>query len=324
MNLEKEAVPFIESLRLRGRSAATVASYRDSLKPFFAFLGKACVSELRAVTAETIRRYELWTRAQPWALRTRHTRLCALSTFFASLEKNGAVFMSPCRGLVLPKLGERLPRGVLTVTQARRVLRAPDLRRGSGVRDRALMEIFYSTGLRLGEVVRLTIADLDLRGLVVRVRQGKGAKDRVVPLGTTAAQWVQRYLATVRPAWSRCAAEPGAALWLGAKRPFAPLKAQAVYILVRACGRKAGVVLTPHIWRHTCATHLVANGANIVYVQKLLGHSSLETTQLYTRVAIPEVKRTHRRAHPGARVRVCGLRRKSPRKRYRKTHDNEF
>jgi len=338
MKLEKGAGPFLEMLQLRGRAEATVQCYRESLRPFFGFLRKARVRELRAVTAETIRRYEVWTRAQPWALRTRHTRLSDLSTFFAFLEKTGAVLVSPCRGLVLPKLGDRLPRGVLTESEARRVLRGPDLRTAKGVRDRALLELFYSTGLRLGEVTRLTSADLDLRGLVVRVCQGKGAKDRMVPLGTTAAEWVQRYLTKVRPAWAgsltlhpssahgRCpCVVPSAALWLSAKRPFGPLKAQAVYVLVRDYGRKAGVKLTPHLWRHTCATHLVAHGANIVYVQKLLGHVSLETTQRYTRVTITEVKRAHRRAHPGARVRVNPApRRKSPRKTYRHTHDAAF
>jgi len=325
MKLEKGAGPFLEMLQLRGRAEATVQCYRESLRPFFGFLRKARVRELRAVTTETIRRYEVWTRAQPWALRTRHTRLSDLSTFFAFLEKTGAVLVSPCRGLVLPKLGDRLPRGVLTESEARRVLRGPDLRTAKGVRDRALLELFYSTGLRLGELTRLTSADLDLRGLVVRVCQGKGAKDRMVPLGTTAAEWVQRYLTKVRPAWSRCATEPSAALWLSGKRHGAPLKAQMIRVLVRDYGRKAGVKLTPHLWRHTCATHLVAHGANIVYVQKLLGHVSLETTQRYTRVTISEVKRAHRRAHPGARVRVNPApRRKSPRKTYRHTHDAAF
>ena len=153
-------------------------------------------------------------------------------------------------------------------------------------------------------MARLTIHDVDCRNGFVRVNKGKFAKDRMVPLGRKASDYVREYLQKVRAQWSKTNRDERA-LWLSSKQPNGPLKSQAIAVMVKQYGRQAGLekTVTPHVWRHSCATHLVADGANIAYVQRLLGHRSLRTTQIYTRTTIAEIKATHAHAHPQARRR---------------------
>ena len=136
----------------------------------------------------------------------------------------------------------------------------------------------------------------------MRVNKGKFAKDRMTPLGRKACDYVREYLQKVRAEWSKSNRDERA-LWLSSKQPHGPLKSQAIEVMVKQYGRDAGIEkrVTPHVWRHTCATHLVADGANIAYVQRLLGHRSLRTTQIYTRTTVAEIKATHAKAHPEAR-----------------------
>ena len=133
----------------------------------------------------------------------------------------------------------------------------------------------------------------------LRVTQGKCAKDRVVPLGQSACEALRAYIQKVRQQWAPVPSTQKA-LWLASSYPHGPLKSQAIEVMVKRYGRVAGLEkrLTPHVWRHTCATHLVASGANIACVQRLLGHSSLRTTQIYVRTSIPEIKAMHNQVHP--------------------------
>ena len=291
---------FIESLRVRRCAPATLATRAQSLAVLGAFLAGNGVADVREVTREHVAAFQRWLMARSYTDQTRRVHLSALRAFFAHLERTDAILVNPCAGLVLPRLARRLPRGVLTREEARRVLATPEVRTKKGLRDKAILEVFYSTGLRLAELARLTIFDVDHRHGFVRVNKGKGGKDRIVPLGAQACGCVRAYLADARAAWSR--AHPGErALWLGGIAPHGAVKAQAIQVMVRRYGRAAGLRVTPHLWRHTCATHLVSNGANLAAVQRLLGHASLETTQLYTRVTIAEVKATHRKTHPRSR-----------------------
>jgi integrase/recombinase XerD len=197
-----------------------------------------------------------------------------------------------------------LPRNILTLTEIETLLNAPDTATAAGLRDRAILETFYSTGLRLAELCALTVHDIDLRGGYVRVHRGKGGKDRVVPLGKTAAAYLKEYLEEVRAKWARNQREERA-LFLGEhwKRP---LNKQLVSRLVREYARAAGIVkrVTAHALRHTCATHLVAGGADLVYAQRLLGHRDLTTTQVYVRVAGRDVKETQAATHPAEQAPV--------------------
>jgi site-specific recombinase XerD len=229
--------------------------------------------------------------------------LQALRRFFEHLETTDVILVNPCAGITLPKLASRLPKVVLTQGEARALLDAPDTQTEIGIRDKAVLEMFYSTGIRLAEMARLTIHDADYKNGFVRVTKGKGGKDRVVPLGRKACDYVREYLQKVRAEWSKTNRDERA-LWLSSKRPHGPLKSQAIEVMVKQYGREAGIAkpVTPHVWRHTCATHLVTDGANIAYVQRLLGHRSLRTTQIYTRTTIAEIKATHAKAHPRSKA----------------------
>jgi len=302
-SLETHCRAFLESLRVRNFSPATLASRCQSLDTFFRFLCGRQIGDVREVATETIRDYQVFLSSQPFTTHTAHAKLIALRRFFEHLEKTDAVLVNPCCKMVLPKLEDRLPRNVLTPAEARRILDEPDTQTRKGIRDKAILEVFYSTGIRLEEMSRLTTHDVDTRNGFLRVNKGKFAKDRVTPMGRKASQYVEEYLRQVRAEWSKRNRDERA-LWLCSIAPYRPLKKQAIGVYVREYAQAAGISkrVTPHVWRHTCATHLVANGSNIAYVQRLLGHRSLETTQIYTRVAVPEVKATFKRRHPRARV----------------------
>ncbi len=303
--LEALRSSFLESLRVRGQAPATLRARSQSLVTFFLWLASQNIDDVREVTSESIRSYALWLRARGLTTYTLHAKLITLRRFFEHLEATDAILLNPCIGLVLPKLEERLPRNVLSQAEARRVLDAPDTQTKKGIRDRAILELFYSTGIRGEEMAALTIHDVDCKSGFVRVHKGKFAKDRVVPMGAKASAYVREYLAQVRLPWSaQCKDER--ALWLSAKEPHRALKKQAIAAMVNEYKKLAGIERPgrTHLWRHTCATHLVANGANLLSVQRLLGHRSLKTTQLYTRVAPKEMQATHRRAHPRNRVRT--------------------
>jgi integrase/recombinase XerD len=295
--LESLRAAFIESLRVRRFAPATLTARNQGLTVFFTFLAEHSLTDVREVTREHLRAFAAWLVAKSYSDHTRCAHLASVRTFFTHLERTDAILIDPCADLVLPRIHKRLPRGVLTPEEARRVLDAPDVQTHVGLRDKAILEVFYSTGLRLAELARLSVFDLDHRNGFVRVNQGKGGKDRIVPIGAKACGYVREYLAQVRAVWSQ-ANRDERALWLSSKRPHGPLKAQMIEVMVKQYGRAAGLRVTPHLWRHTCATHLVANGANLAAVQRQLGHKSLRTTQLYTRVAVPDLVAMHQRAHP--------------------------
>jgi integrase/recombinase XerD len=302
-SLETQRAQFLEALKVRRFSPATIKSRQASLAMFFRWLAGSSIADVRDVSRQTVRDYQLWLQERGLAVWTQHVRLQALRRFFEHLESTDVILVNPCAGITLPKLASRLPKVVLTQGEARALLDAPDTQTKIGIRDKAVLEMFYSTGIRLAEMARLTIHDADYKNGFVRVTKGKGSKDRVVPLGRKACDYVREYLQKVRLEWSK-ANRDERALWLSSKQPHGPLKSQAIEVMVKQYGREAGIKknITPHVWRHTCATHLVADGANIAYVQRLLGHRSLRTTQIYTRTTIAEIKATHAKAHPRSKA----------------------
>jgi integrase/recombinase XerD len=305
--LEAHRTEFLESLRVRGQSPATLESRSDALSTFFRWLTGEGIEDVREVTRETIRAYRLSLVNRPpgsvLTTCTIHVKLIALRRFFEHLEATDTVLLNPCVGMILPKLEDRLPRGVLSQAEARRVLDAPDTQTKKGIRDKALLELFYSSGIRGEEMAALTVYDVDCKNGFVRVTKGKFAKDRVVPMGSKAADYVAEYLRKVRLPWSQHQKDERA-LWLCSIWPHGPMKKQAIAVQVRDYKKLAGVTRPgrTHLWRHSCATHLVQGGANLAYVQRLLGHRSLDTTAIYTRVSAVEVAATMRRKHPRAKA----------------------
>lgn len=292
---------YLEMLRVRHLSPVTVDCDRKAVGYFFRYLESLGVADLRAVSRDTIADYqrELLPKHTVGTVRA---YLISLRRFFAHLENIGAILVNPTPDVPLPKEERRLPRRILKPSEVRKLLKAPD-ETPKGLRDRALLELFYSSGIRREEMTRLAVPDVDIRNGFVRVK-GKGGRDRVVPVGQSACEALARYLKEARAVWLKAKRNPGwtDALWLSPIQPHPPLKKEAVADIVRRYARRVlGRNVSPHVWRHSYATHLVANGANVVYVQRLLGHKSLKTTDIYTRVSVPDLKKMLRRAHPGAR-----------------------
>jgi integrase/recombinase XerD len=296
--METQRSNFLESLKIRNYSPATIGSRSCSLDVFFRYLMSMALDDVREVHRDTVRDYQAFLLGK-YKTCSVHIHIIALRRFFEHLESTDAVLVNPCAGILLPKLEDRLPRNVLTPGEAQALLDAPDTQHPKGIRDKAILETFYSTGIRLEEMEHLTIYDVDCKQGFVRVNKGKFAKDRIVPLGTKAADYIREYMQKVRAEWIKDNRDERA-LWLSWRWPHQPLKKQLIGVMVRRYGRAAQIQkkVSPHVWRHTCATHLVGNGSNIAYVQRLLGHRSLTTTQIYTRVAVPEVIETARTKHP--------------------------
>jgi integrase/recombinase XerD len=296
---ESSVQDFTTRLKLRGYSPRTLAIYTAGVSAFLKYFSQSGGNDLREVTPATVRNYQLQLVRSEYSPWTAMLRLQAVRRFFDHLEAAHMILLNPCTGLRCGKVPDRLPKTVLTIQEAKLLLQTPDAQTQAGIRDRAIMEVFYSSGVRLEEMSRLTVEDLDLKSGFLRVNHGKGAKDRVVPLGQGACEALRTYLEKVRNKSISLHTGPKE-LWLSSTRPHGPLKSQAIEVMVKRYGRLAGLSkrITPHVWRHTCATHLVASGASIAYVQRLLGHCSLRTTQIYVRTTVPEIKAMHDRAHP--------------------------
>jgi integrase/recombinase XerD len=199
----------------------------------------------------------------------------------------------------MPKVPQRLPRAVLSVSEVERILAVPDVEDTIGLRDRAILETLYSTGVRRKELCRLAVYDLDIERGTLLIREGKWKKDRFVPIGERALAWVEKYLLEAR---GRLVVEPDPrALFLGLLgEPLEPgwVTLRVCQYVRKALGRMAGC----HIFRHTMATLMLEGGADIRFIQEMLGHSNLQSTQIYTRVALTKLKEIHTATHPGARL----------------------
>ena len=228
---------------------------------------------------------------------TRNRQLTALRSFFRWLEAEGHLLRDPARHLPVPRIAEQLPRGILSIPEMKKLLSANNPTTPRTLRDRTMVELVYSTGIRNAELRALTIGDFDLGEGLLTVRHGKGNKQRVVPFGKMAGRFLERYLAEARPRLVRSRIEE--TLFLS-ERGGRPLHNNDVCRMMRKVGAAARLKkpVTCHGLRHTCATHLLRNHADIRHIQELLGHKRLSTTQIYTHVSGQDLKRVHSRCHP--------------------------
>jgi len=277
-----------------GLAALTLAAYRRDLKTFGAWLEKERSHALDAAAAGDIEAYLAWrfaTRAQPRSA-ARYTS--ALKRFYRYLLRENLIAFDPTLNLDSPKLPRSLPK-TLTETDVERLLDSADTAPPLGLRDRAMLETLYATGLRVSELVGLKLTAVNLNDGVLRVT-GKGNKDRLVPLGEEAVQWLRRYLAESRPLLLE--RKLSDAVFVTARG--GGMTRQAFWYLIKRHARTAGITrpLSPHTLRHAFATHLLNHGADLRVVQMLLGHSDISTTQIYTHVARERMKQLHAQHHP--------------------------
>lgn len=275
----------------RGLASNTLAAYRSDLKHFAHWLAKAGKVLLDATRADVLE-YLAGCASSP--ARTLARRLSSLRGFYRYQLREGRLKDDPCARIDTPRLGRALPQH-LSERDVERLLGAPSTDETLGLRDRAMLEVLYATGLRVSELTGLLASEVSLRQGVLRVT-GKGEKARLVPLGEVALDWLERYLSSARP--SLLDGRASEALFV-TKRGGAMTR-QAFWYRIKAYVRRAGIDkhLTPHTLRHAFATHLLDHGADLRVVQMLLGHSSVSTTQVYTHVARARLKRLHAQHHP--------------------------
>jgi len=233
---------------------------------------------------------------------TQHARLSALRSFFGFLAREGKLLVDPAASLVLPKKRRSLPRALLTPKEALKLVESIETKTPMGHRDRAVVEVLYATGIRNAELRGLTLADFDAEAGTLFVRAGKGGKDRVLPLGPLVTAIVSDYVQIARP---KLAKRSGVTSLFVSNHGW-PLWPASIVRIVDLAARRAGLQKTvrPHRLRHACATHMLQGGADVRHIQRLLGHSSLSTTEVYTRVEIGDLKAVHKRFHPRERGRA--------------------
>lgn len=285
---------FMDILRVEKNLAKnTVESYRRDLLRFNEFNEKSGKKVLDQVGEGEIRRFLSAEFDRGQKGRSMARRLSTLRMFYRHLLKEKATTVDPTLKIDLPKLGRPLPK-YLTQSEVDDLLKQPDCRKALGVRDRAMLELMYASGLRVSELVGLKLGDLHLERGYLRVL-GKGSKERLVPLGKSASQCLQDYLGPARTKLGKGKGSDG--LFLSNRG--APMTRQQFFLLLKRYAKQAGIKkeVSPHILRHSFATHLLNNGADLRSVQAMLGHADLATTQVYTHVTPDRLKAIHK-FHP--------------------------
>ena len=292
MKLEKLKEKYLEELKYQGYAEGTIKNRRIYLEEFVSFLKKI----RKEIVKQTLYQYQIQLSKSPISSMSKYDKLSILHCFLSWLYRKEHILVDLSSVIEFPKRISYLPKRILIESEVKYILSLPDIRSSKGIRDRALLELLYSSGIRRAELVELDLYDLNIDDGMIRVI-GKGKKERIVPVGEVALSWLLKYIEKVR--WLASPKEEALFLgWVNRKR----LKVKTLNLIVREYAKISGIrkVITPHTFRHTCATHLLNNGADIRYVQELLGHASPETTQIYTRVAINDLKKVFRLSHPRA------------------------
>jgi integrase/recombinase XerD len=278
----------------RGLAEHTLAAYRSDLRRFGAWLARENLEATRCERAE-VRRYLSELRGVGLSARSVARALAALRGFFRYLLERGGTGVDPTLELETPKLMRGLPH-FLSGEEVEALLAAPDVTTPLGIRDRAMLETIYAAGLRVSELISLRTTGLHLDPGFVRVC-GKGSKERIVPIGGDARQWLSRYLDEVRPGLATRRAEE-----LFLSRRGEGMTRQRFWLMVKRYGRSAGIAtpLSPHTLRHSFATHLLEHGADLRAVQAMLGHADISTTEIYTHITRERLRQLYDAKHPRA------------------------
>ncbi|MCD6134098.1 MAG: site-specific tyrosine recombinase XerD [Candidatus Omnitrophica bacterium] len=295
--MEEYLQMFIDYLRVeRQLSLNTIYSYETDLKIYLDFLKKIGRNSLEGIAKDDIMKFILDEKQRGFKTTSLARRLSALKSFHRFLLREGFVKTDPTSLIDSPKLWKRIPE-VLSISEVEKLILQPNIRKSAGLRDRAILELMYATGLRISEVANLLESDLDLDIGFLKVK-GKGGKERIVPLGRKALHFIQRYLQEARLALLR----GRSCEYLFVSRQKKRLSRQSIWKMIKSYAQKARIrkYLTPHTLRHSFATHLLEGGADLRSVQELLGHSSISTTQIYTHINKIRLKEIHKKFHPRA------------------------
>ena len=302
----KELIPgYIKYLHALGRSPYTIKGIKNSLSNFMRFLETEQAHSLDDLTSGIIEEYQqdlafsLTAKGTPLSIQTQTQMLCNVKGFTAFLKDRDYLYNDPGAQIVPPKLPKRLPKVILDHKEIRKLMNAPDTRTNRGYRNRIILEILYDTGIRRSEVSSIKLADLDLKAGYILIH-GKGNKERVVPLSARVCELVMNYILAVRSSFID-GEDPE---YLILNRWGQKMDANAVWAVVKRCVSNANLKknISPHTLRHTCATHMLRNGAPVRHIQELLGHESISSTQIYTHVTINDLKEIHAKYHPSESI----------------------
>lgn len=297
-------VEFCEWMGVRGYSQRTIENNRVALVYLAGWLAERSVSRPNEVTKPMLDSYQrsLYyhrkSDGSPLSFRAQVVRLVPVRTFFRYLARQNRILYNPASELELPKREQRLPRAVLSAAEAESVLALPDIAQPLGLRDRTMLELLYATGVRRSELCNLKIYDLDAERETLMVRQGKNRKDRLIPTGERAVAWGARYLKDARP---RLVTEPDdGTLFLTVEG--GAFTVEHMTALIGGYVRRSGVGKPGacHLFRHTMATLMLEGGADIRYIQQMLGHADISSTQIYTQVSLRALQAIHTATHPAA------------------------
>lgn len=297
---------FLEWLATHNYSPRTVENRKVCLRYFLAWCEERDLKRPQAITKPILERYQRHlyyyrkANGEPLSFRSQAMRLIPVRAFFKWLARENYILYNPASELALPRAEKRLPKAVLSAEEAETVLAQPEVTKPLGLRDRAILELFYATGIRRLELVELNVWDIDYGRHTVMIRQGKGRKDRVVPLGERAQAWLEKYRDEVRPELALGRDE--GVLFLtrhgSALEPRRLSQKVCEYVKQADIGKGGSC----HLFRHSMATLMLENGADTRFIQAILGHESLETTQQYTQVGIAKLQAIHAATHPGVKL----------------------
>jgi integrase/recombinase XerD len=291
-----------EHLAVLRYAAGTIKRYLYFLNRFLAYLEGQGVTDIAAVTRDNIRDYQtqlyetINARGEPNSVFHQNNNLKVIKSFFRFLSEEGYIISDPSRDVSYARTPKRLPRSILSQGEAKKIIHSPNTRTVLGYRDRTILEVLYTSGIRRKELINLTLQDVNYHEGMIRINSGKGDKDRVVPIGKIACRYLENYVKAVRPSLIK---DPyNNHLFLTMKGTG--LSENRVWDMVKIYSKKAKIKknISPHTFRHTCATLMLKNKANVRHIQELLGHASLDSTQVYSHVSITDLKEVHSRCHP--------------------------
>lgn len=289
----------LEVLNYAPRTLATRSGYFNALRRF---LEEVRITDVQGLTGAVLHDFQRWVYYEPTSrgtarsISSQNQMIANVKGFLLFLKQEGYITHNAAQGLLYARQPRALPRNVLTPQEARQIIETPDTNTLIGYRDRTILEVLYATGIRKNEMMNLTLGDINQEEELLRINDGKGGRDRVVPLSRIACSFLESYIKGIRPE-----------LLQGnqSKRVFISLRGQpmgrnTVSAVIEKYARLSKVKkhVTCHIWRHSCATHLLKNKANLRHVQEILGHRSLATTERYLHLTITDLKEAHRKYHP--------------------------
>jgi len=278
----------------KGLSKNTIDAYSHSLNRFLDYLRRKGIQEIPRVTKLDMRAFLLGLKKQGLSTKSVVRNLAAIRSFFRFLVQEGILNANPIEELESPKIERKLPE-ILTLKEVEQLLEQPNSQTPIGIRDRTMLEVLYATGMRVSELTKLPVQQVNLEGGYVLVF-GKGSKERIIPLGSEAMKWIILYLNSAREKLAKGKEDPS----LFINRSGRGMSRQQFWKIIKAYGRRAGIRkrITPHLLRHSFASHLLEGGADLRSVQIMLGHADISTTQIYTHVTGERLKKIHQRYHP--------------------------